>query len=77
MKPAKDVEGGDGSMTGANIVDSVILEFLSAAEAEGKLPPDVVLQLKRLAEEGELSEQDKIEAALKAEAIPNDEAEAP
>jgi hypothetical protein len=74
---AKDIEGGDGSMTGANIVDSVILQFLSVAQVEGKLPPDVVLQLKRLAEEGELWEQDKIEAALKGEAIPNDEAEEP
>ena len=64
-------------MTSANVVDSVIQAFFSAVKAEGKLPPDVVLQLKRLADEGELSKQGKIEAALKGEPIASDETEEP
>ena len=62
-------------MSSANILGTVIDEFLSVIEVERKLPPETVERLKRLAEEGGLSQQDNIEAALKGETAADDQAE--
>jgi len=61
-------------MPGGDIVQSVIDKFLSKLELEGQLPSKVVEGMKRLAEEGALSDQDAIEAVLKKEPLTGHEA---
>ena len=61
-------------MASANILDTVIQEFLSAIEDECKLPSDVVKELKRLADERELFWKEKIEATLRGEKQTDDQA---
>jgi hypothetical protein len=61
-------------MPGGDIVQSVTDQFLSKLELEGQLPSKVVEGMKRLAEEGALSDQDAIEAVLKKEPLADDEA---
>ena len=61
-------------MPGGDIVQSVTEQFLSKLQLEGQLPSKVVEGMKRLAEEGALSDRDAIEAVLKKEPLPHDEA---
>ena len=61
-------------MTNGNILDAVIGGFLSKLEVERQLPSKVAGELKRLAEEGALSQQERIEAALKNGPFADDEA---
>jgi len=61
-------------MPGGDIVRSVVDQFLSRLELEGQLPSEVLEGMKRLAEEGALSDQDAIEAVLRNEPLTDDEA---
>jgi hypothetical protein len=61
-------------MPGGDIVQSVIEQFLSKLEVEGQLTPKLVEDMKRLAHEGRLSNQEAIEAALKEEPLADDQA---
>jgi hypothetical protein len=62
-------------MPAGDVVQSVIDKFLSKLELEGQLPSKVVEGVKRLAEEGALSDQGAIEAVLKKEPLTDDQAE--
>ena len=64
-------------MPGGDIVQSVTEQFLSKLQLGRQLPSKVVEGMKRLAEEGALSDQDAIEAVLKEEAPKHDEAKDP
>ena len=61
-------------MPGGDIVQSVTEQFLSKLQLGRQLPSKVVEGMKRLAEEGALSDRDAIEAVLKKEPLPHDEA---
>jgi len=61
-------------MTNGNILDVVIAGFLSKVELERQLPSEVEEELKRLAEERALSQQERVEAALKSGPLADGEA---
>ena len=61
-------------MPSANTVQAVIGEFLSKLKSEGRVTSEVVEDLKRLAEEDALHDQDAIQSALRKGPLLHDEA---